>query len=112
MAWTAIRWSIRRCVSTPLVKKPGGPDQLDGVKVLGFHVRREPENLDERELGANAARGLDAVHPGHRDIHQDDIGPECARCGNRLESVGGFAHDVKFGPLLQQLAERSCAPPA
>jgi hypothetical protein len=53
----------------------------------------------------NAARGLDAVHPRHRDIHQDDIGPESVGLGNRLESVNGFAHDVKLGPLLKQLPE-------
>ena len=60
--WTTIRWSIRRCVSTPLVKKPAAPASSIGVEVLRFRVRREPENLDERELGAYAARGLDAVH--------------------------------------------------
>ena len=34
-------------------------------------------------------------------------GRSACACGNRLESVGGFAHDVKLGPLLQQLAEHS-----
>jgi hypothetical protein len=31
------------------------------VEALRFHGRREPENLDEREFGAYAARRLDAV---------------------------------------------------
>ena len=86
-------------------EKARGSGQLDRVELLRFHVRREPENLDERELGADAARGLDAVHPGHRDIHQDDIGPECVRLGNRLEPVADFAHHLELGPILKQLAE-------
>src|SRR4029078_13494145 len=35
------------------------------------------------------------------------IGLELVECYKRCESVGGFAHDVKLGSLLQQLAERS-----
>ena len=79
-----------------------GPGQFDGV---GTHpgVSREPENPNEREFGVYAARGLDPVHFGHRDIHQDDVRPERVRLRDRLESIGGLAHDLKLRPRLQQL---------
>jgi hypothetical protein len=40
------------------VRRPG---QLDRVELLHFHVRGKPENLDERELGAD---------PGYRDAQR------------------------------------------
>ncbi len=89
-------------------EKARGPGQLDRVELPGFHMRRDPENFDERELDVYTACGLDAVHPRHRNIHQNDIGPECVRLNNRLESITGFAHDVQLGLLIQQFAEQ-CA---
>ena len=77
-----------------------GPGQFDGVGTHSW-VNRKPENLNEREFGAYAARGLDPVHFGHRDIHQDDIGPERVRLSDRLESIDGFAHNLKLKPRLQ-----------
>ena len=84
----------------PLVKKPSAPASSMAWGP-DSRVNREPENLNEREFGAYAARGLDTVHFGHRDIHQDDIRPERVRLRDRLESIGGFAHDLKLRPRLQ-----------
>src|SRR5262249_59159747 len=75
------------------------------MKVLRAGLRRESENVDERELDAKTPRGLDAVHLGHGDVHEDDVGPQRARLSDRLESVGRVADDDKLRPLLQQFPE-------
>ena len=78
----------------PFVKKPAAPAAFDGVGLLHSRVHREPENVNERELGADAAQGLDAVHVGRSSVHQDDVRPELVRPGDRLASIGGFARDL------------------
>ena len=82
-----------------------GPGQLDGMAILGSRVHRQRENLNERQFGTYATRGFDTVHLGHRHIHQDDIRSEGVREGDRLESIGGLAHDLKLRPRLEQSAE-------
>ena len=90
----------------PLREERLGAGQLNRMRIhRRARVNREPENLNERKFGADAARGLDTVHFRHRDIHQDDVGPEHVRLSDRLEPVGGFAHDLKLWPRLQYLAE-------
>jgi hypothetical protein len=53
----------------------------------------------------DAPRGLDAVHLGHRDVHQDHVRPERMRLGDRLDAVGRLANDAELDPLLQHVAE-------
>ena len=43
----------------------------------------------------DAAGGLDAVHLGHRDVHQDHVGLELAGQPHRLVAVGRLADDVE-----------------
>ena len=43
------------------------------------------------------ARRLDAVHLRHRDVHQDDVGPQRVRAGDRLDAVGRLADDRSCG---------------
>ena len=43
---------------------------------------------------ADPARGLDAVHARHADVHQHDVGPSRARQLDRLGAVAGLADDL------------------
>ena len=88
------------CVG-PLVEKALGSGQFNGMRFVRSRVNRESEDLNERKFGAYAARRLDAIHFRHRDIHQDNIRPECVRLSDRVDPIGGFAHDLKLGPLFQ-----------
>jgi hypothetical protein len=42
--------------------------------------------------GHDLARGLDAIHPGHHQIHEDDVRLEGLRLGQGFGPVAGFAH--------------------
>ena len=44
------------------------------------------------------ARRLPAVHPGQRQIHQDDVGQQLVRLLDRLDAVAGLG-DVETGEL-------------
>ncbi len=57
---------------------------------------------DEDDVGlpAERPRRLDAVHPGHADVQEDDIGLQALHEGHRLAAVGCLAHDQEFGPGL------------
>src|SRR6478672_8102310 len=79
----------------------GRASLLDWMGGLRPELRRQSEDLDERQLGTNAARRLDAVHVRHRNIHQDDIGLERARLIDRLEPVAGVSDDLELALLLQ-----------
>src|SRR5262245_19594665 len=65
-----------------------GAGFLDWMLALRPRLHRQPEDHDGRRLRAQATRGLDPVHLRHRDIHQDDVGLDRARLGDRVESVG------------------------
>ena len=41
---------------------------------------------------------LDAVHLGHPDVHQDDVGGELVDQPHRLDAVAGGAHDLEARP--------------
>src|SRR5262245_34242893 len=73
----------------------------------GLHpeLRGQSENLNEREFGANAPRRLDTVHVGHRDVHEDDVRPQCARLCDPFHAIAGVADDDKLATLLQQIPE-------
>ena len=55
--------------------------------------RRELEDL---------AHGVNPVHIGHGDIHDDDIGFELARLRNRIAPVVGLGNNLDAMRFLQQ----------
>jgi hypothetical protein len=69
-----------QCSEEVLVQVEGGEHQDTGVA-----------------CGGDAAGGLDAVHVGHADVHEDNVGPVFGRCGDRLAAGAGGAHDVQVG---------------
>ena len=91
----------------PFDEEAGRPCMLDRVRGLVPSQHGQPENPDVGELGADARRRLDAVHVRHRDVHQDDIGPQRMRVGDRLEAVGRIADHRELRPLMEHLSQRA-----
>jgi hypothetical protein len=53
------------------------------------HVRRSRKAAEGR-------RGGNAVHPGHPDVHQDDIGSMRHRGRDGVGAVGSLAHHLQL----------------
>ena len=45
-------------------------------------------------VAGDAAGRLEAVHLGHPDVHEDDVGPVAGREVHRFAPVGGLADDL------------------
>ena len=54
---------------------------------------------------AQSAQRLDAVHAGHLDVHQDDVGPQFLGAGDSLGAVGRLADDLDVVLDLQEGAQ-------
>src|SRR5690606_2007419 len=72
-----------------------GLDHVDDEAVLEH--RRERHDLDVGEAAPDLARGLDAVHDGHQQVHHDDVGPELLDELERLAPVARLADDLEVG---------------
>ena len=66
--------------------------------------RRQDHDLGIRRLDQPAA-GLDAVHAGHADVHEDDVGIEAGGLLDRLDSCRRFADDAQVVLGLQDQAQ-------
>jgi hypothetical protein len=62
-----------------------------------FKDARECNNLDIGQLAANELRRRNAVHFGHQQVHQYDIGPESARLAQTFSAICRFADHLEFG---------------
>ena len=60
-------------------------------------VLADEDDIDLRAFAKKDAGGVEAVHAGHADVHQDDIGTGSAGLLKGLLSVGGFAADLPIG---------------
>jgi hypothetical protein len=56
-------------------------------------------HLPQRGVGLDAPRQLAAVHAGHDDVQQDEVGLELTRRGQRVQGVVLLAHLVAPGHL-------------
>ena len=54
---------------------------------------------------AELAERLDAVHAGHLDVHQDDVGPQLLGAGDALGAVRRLADDLDVVLDLQEGAQ-------
>ena len=61
--------------------------------VLAVVVLTEHQDLRLGVLLPNLHGGFEPAEPRHRNIEQDDVGPQPARGVDRLASVGGFSDD-------------------
>jgi hypothetical protein len=48
------------------------------------------------------ARGTEAVHARHGDIHKDDVWTQFPGFIDGLEAIGSFATDVPFGTTVEK----------
>ena len=75
---------------------------LDDLQVVRAGERDHARARDEL---ADAAGGLDPVHDGHRDVHQDDVGHQVDAERDRLAAVGGLADDLEVPALGEHRAQ-------
>ena len=90
-----------------LEQEPGGSGAQRAVDVLvevegGQH---EHPGRASAGLGQDALGGLDAVHAGHPDVHQDHVGQGFGGEPHRFLAVTGLAHDLEAGRRLKQADE-------
>ncbi len=85
---------------TPRAPSRSACDRLDPVDRRGQQHRthREPE------VGQLLQR-LQPVGPRHREIEQQDVGPELRHLRHRLVAVARFAHHLEAGVGLEQPAQ-------
>jgi hypothetical protein len=80
-----------------------GGEHRVGVLVHGQH-----EDAGVGVSGADARSGLETVHAGHAEVHQDDVGDVLAHGSERLLTVAGHGHDgdvvevVEHGPHTRE----------
>jgi hypothetical protein len=93
-------------------------EQELGVGVLEQEAARSPADRAHRRLvevegrehddarlppaarlrgGEDGARGLDAVHDGHADVHEDDVGQGLLRHPDALDAVARLADELEVG---------------
>ena len=72
-----------------------------GVVVVGGKHQHLGPGLGLEDL----AGGLEAVEPGHGDVHQHHVRAEFLRHGDRLPPVLRLAHDLQVGIESQHHAE-------
>jgi hypothetical protein len=77
------------------------------MQVVDALLRRQSEDLDGRPLGMNQGGGFHTTISGIETSIRITSGPEQARLGDRFESIGRRAHDLKRRLRLQQFTEGS-----
>ena len=70
-------------------------DALGQIVLVVIHG--EEHDLGIRAFLANQARGLEAAHAGHTDVHEDNVGPHLLRQRDGIERVAGFADHFNVG---------------
>ena len=70
-----------------------GPDGSEQI-LLGVRCRQH-DDLGRRGALANPRQGGQAVHPGHRQVEEDEVGLQCLGGGDRRGAVLGFADDIE-----------------
>src|ERR1700733_1517278 len=80
----------------------------DAIGLLPFGCHHDDRNGARLRVARQSARRLIAIHPGHDDVHENEIGIHLAREANALGAVGrgrglvavalkSLLHDVHLG---------------
>ena len=65
----------------------------DAQDIIGVAVHREDEDFDAGKFTTQAFGDRQAVHEGHFDVHEDDVGQKLLGFAKGFEAIGGFADD-------------------
>jgi hypothetical protein len=71
----------------------------------GGRILANDDDLGFREFASNNPSCLKAVHPRHRDVHQDDVWSKTPRFLKSLESIHCFAAYVPIPTTCEQVAQ-------
>jgi len=69
--------------------RAGSVGQRSGNVILAKN-----DDLSFRMEAADLANGLEAVHQGHAQVHDDDVGTESLRLKNGFAAIAGFTADI------------------
>ena len=72
-----------------------GFESADDLDVTG--VGGEDDKARVGKFAADGAHGVDAVHAGHLQIHEHDIGPMEAELFDGLQAIGGLTDELQVG---------------
>lgn len=88
-------------------QESAGPGTERLEHVLVDFVGGEHEHVDPVEVavGGDAPCRLEAVEPGHADVHEDYVGAGCPGDGDGFLAVGRLADDVEVVGEIEQGAE-------
>ena len=87
-----------------MIEEADRADRDHPVDVGVVAVRGKDEHLGAGTGGEDLPRGLEAVEQRHRDVHDDDVGPERGQL-HRLPAVVGFADDLDLAVGKEQGAQ-------
>jgi hypothetical protein len=79
-----------------VARGPGDEHAADDLLVL---VARERDDPEVGEVRLEQTRGLDAVHRGHPDVHQDHVGRERTHEREGLRARARLAHHLEVAGL-------------
>jgi hypothetical protein len=75
------------------------------AKNYGGLILTDDYDLGFREFASNNPSRIQAVHPRHRDVHKDDIGPQGLGLLESFQSIHCFAADEPIGAPCEQGAQ-------
>ena len=98
---------LRRArVFQDIAQRPGFDGRKDLVVGGKAGQHQHPGGTRHAGLpGRDLARRLDAVHPGHDQVHQDHVGAQRLCLGDRLQAVARFPYHLDVGLRAQQGAD-------
>src|SRR5690606_17660218 len=89
---------LEELVGAGLLEHVAGRARLDDVHHEAvLQHGGEGHHLDVGEAAPYLARGLHAVHHGHEQVHDDDVGHELLDELHGLAPVAGLAHHLQVG---------------
>ena len=80
----------------------------DAQDIIGIAVHREDEDFYVGKLTMQEFGDRQAVHEGHVDVHEDDVGQKILGFANGFKAIGRFADDGEA--FLPGEAETDSAP--
>lgn len=92
------RWGV-------LDEEAAGSGREHRIQMVVVVERGEGDDPGGRACGQDAAGGRDAVHAGHSQVHEDDVGSQVFRQSYRLRAVVRLAQDLDVLRLLEEHAQ-------
>ena len=94
MTATSGAYGVEELLRAGVLQQEAARPGVERVEQVVVAVEGRHDHHVSEVLGDEVAGGLDAVHPRHLDVHQDDVGARRAGLLDGLEAVGRLGHDL------------------